>query len=501
MKHQVTSDKSQAITSIRRIPSSRLVLCSLLLVTSFLLLGAGCTKGIPKNVAARLKPVQLEWWAVNETEDEVRPLLDEYRKTNPHVSITFRRFRYDEYERRLLNALAEGDFKGPDIFAIPSSWTRKYRSKLLPAPRAITMPFQEMRGTVKKELYAELRTTRLPSPQEIPNTFLDVVANDAVLLTEPVEGKQQELAVFGMPLSVDTLVLYANRDLLNAEGIPEPAKTWGELQTHVPRLTRLDAGGAVVQSGVAMGTSRNVQRAFDILSLLMMQNGTVMSGASGEARFHQIPAGWARPESPGRLALDYYADFANPQKAVFTWNATLPDSLEAFLQGRVAYLFGYSYHLPIIKARAPRINLSVTGVPHLNAAVDPASETVVGADAAGTAINYANFWLEVVSERTKYPNETWDFIRTAATRAPIVQQYLAVAKRPTALRSLVAQQLQDPTLKVFANQLLTARNWYRGRDPEAAEQAFVGLVDDVLRGVADVNRALQLTAEKVNQTL
>ncbi|MDO8599209.1 MAG: extracellular solute-binding protein, partial [bacterium] len=376
-------------------------LAAIVLIIPLLLLGAGCKKGIPKSVSDRLKPVQLEWWAVNETEEEVQPLLDEYRKANPHISITYRRFRFDEYERKLLNALAEGDFKGPDIFTIPSSWTRKYRSKLLPAPRAVTMPFKEMRGTVKKELYAELRTTRLPAPQELSNTFLDVVAQDAVLSTEPVEGKLSELAVFGLPLSVDTLVVYANRDLLNAAGIPEPAKTWSELQTHIPRLTKLDAQGKLVQSGAAIGTTRNVQRAFDVLSLLMMQNGAVMATPDGEARFHQIPGGSGRQSPPGLDALLYYTDYANSTKLVFTWNAEQPDSLEAFLQGRVAYFFGYSYHLPIIKARAPRINLSVTGAPHIAAAIDPSTGTVVGSDVIEgnqpVAINHANFWLEVVS--------------------------------------------------------------------------------------------------------
>jgi len=435
----------------------------------------------------------------------VQPMLDEYRKLHTNVSVTYRRFRFDEYERRLLNALAEGDFKGPDIFALPSSWMLQYRSKLLPAPRTVTMPFQELRGSIKKELFAELRPTRLPAPQELSNTFLDAVVSEALLDTEPTEGVPSQRAIFGLPLSMDTLVLYANRDLLNAAGIPEPAKTWTELQAHIPRLTKLDAQGKLVQSGAAIGTGKNVQRSFDLLSLLMMQNGAVMATLDGEVRFHQIPSTLAgRPSPPGLDALLYYTDFANPQKLVFTWNDEQPDSLEAFLQGRAAYFFGYSYHLPIIKARAPRINLSVTGIPHIAAAVDPTTGTVIGSDVIEgnqpVAINFANLWLETVSERTKYSNEAWDLIHFMTSNVPVVTRYLTTAQRPTALRSLVATQLQDPTLKVFAAQLLTARTWYHGRNPEAAETTFHDLVADVLRG-ADPARALQLAAEKVAQTL
>ncbi|MBI4142767.1 extracellular solute-binding protein [Candidatus Uhrbacteria bacterium] len=479
-----------------------------LLVLPLLFLGLSCTKGIPKNVTDRLKQVRLEWWGVNETEEEVLPIITEYQKLHKNVSVTYRRFRYPEYEARLLDALSEKDFQGPDIFAIPSTWSRKYQSKLLPAPLAVTMPFTEMRGTVKKELFAELRETRLTAPSEIPNVFVDAVAPDAVLATEPTERAPSQPAMFGLPLSVDTLVLYGNRDLLNAAGIPEPAKTWTEFQTHVPRLTKVGANGELLQAGAAIGTSGNVQRSFDILSLLMMQNGAVMSGPDGEPRFHQIPQALsgARQSPPSADALLYYVDFANPQKLVYTWNDDQPDSLEAFLTGRVAYFFGYSYHLPIIKARAPRINVSVTGVPHMAAAVDPTTGIVVGSDLVGdgvgtVAVNVANFWLEVVSERTKYVNEAWDFVHTVTTRPAIVRPFLEASGRPTALRGLIGEDLQQPTRKVFAAQLLTARSWYHGSNPDAVEQAFAELIEAARTGTTDVRRALQVAAEKVAQTL
>ncbi|MBI4433444.1 extracellular solute-binding protein [Candidatus Uhrbacteria bacterium] len=468
--------------------------------------GAMCSSGgIPKNVAARLKPVQLVWWGVQETEEEMQPIIAEYQKLHTNVSVTYRRLRLSEYERLLLGSLAEGDFQGPDVFSLPSGWERRFQSKLLPAPPTITMPVKEVRGSIKKETFASLQTIRTPAPQELANTFVDVVVNDAVLWTEPAEGAPSRQAVYGLPLSMDTMVLYANRDLLNAAGIPEPAKTWSELQAHVPRLTKRSPEGAIAQAGAAIGTGRNVQRSFDILSLLMMQNGAVMAGPNGEPRFMQTPESLSnRTSPPGADAILFYTDFASTQRASYTWDAAQPDSLEAFLQGRVAYFFGYHYHLATIKSRAPRINLSVTGVPHVAAATDPGTGMVVGSDVIeGTqpvAINAASYWLNSVSERTKYPNEAWDLVLFATMRPTVVQKYLTAAARPTALRGLVAQQLQDPTLRVFANQLLTARTWYRGKDPEVAEAAFHDLMDDVLQGV-DVGKALELAAQKIAQTL
>ena len=484
-------------TFVRRITAIALLL-------PLLFTGALCKQAIPADVSARLKPVALEWWGVNGTEEEAAPLITEYRKLHPNVNITYRRFRFAEYESKLLDAFSAADFQGPDIFAIPSSWTRKYKPKLLPAPATIVMPFKEMRGTIQKELFAELRTTQSPAPSELANLFVDAVAPDAVLNTIPTETRPSAPAVFGLPLSVDTMVTYANRDLLNSAGIPEPRRTWSEFQSHLPRLTRLDNQGKIVQSGASIGTAHNIQRSFDLLSLLMMQNGAVMSSEDGQPRFHQIPSGVERQAPPAEDALLFYTDFANPKKPVYTWNDDRPDSLEAFLQGRTAYFFGYNYHLPIIKARAPRINVSVTAIPHTAAAVDPTSGTVIGSDTVingqPTAITYANFWLESASARTKYPNEAWDFIITATTKPPIVSQFLAVTGRPTALRSLIAAQLQDPALKVFAAQLLTARTWYHGRGPQEAEAVFAALVDTVLQG-NESRRALQVAAEQISQTL
>lgn len=485
--------------------SMRVAAVAVMLVTT---VGAGCARGgIPADVAKRLQPVRLTWWGVQETAEEARPLIDAYRAQFPHVDVTYRKLRYEEYERALLDALSEGDFAGPDIFSIPSTWVRQYQTKLLPAPERVTMPHTEVRGTVKKETFAELRDERVPAPEVLANTFIDAVVADAVLPTPPAEGVPSRAAVYGLPLAADTLALYANRDLLNAAGIPEPARTWTELQTHVPRLTRTDADGSIVQSGVALGTAENVQRSFDIVSLLMMQNGAQMTDARGVPTFHLLPQALAGQRStiPAADALLYYTDYARPGAPVATWDASQPDSLEAFLQGRVAYMIGYSYHLPIIKSRAPRINLSVSGIPHIAAALDPESGLLVGADVIeGTqsvAVNYANLWFLTVSERTEHPQEAWSFIARATTTPTVVAEYLAAAKRPTALRALIAAQLQDTTLRVFANQLLTARTWYRGRNASGAEATFAQLIADVRAGVLPIAELLKLAAQKVQQTL
>jgi len=58
-----------------------------------------------------------------------------------------------------------------------------------------------------------------------------------------------------------------------------------------------------------------------------------------------------------------------------------------------------------------------------------------------------------------------------------VKSYLAAVKKPSALRSLVAQESRDPKLGVFASQLLTAKSWYQGEDAPAAEKIMQELIN------------------------
>jgi ABC-type glycerol-3-phosphate transport system substrate-binding protein len=56
------------------------------------------------------------------------------------------------------------------------------------------------------------------------------------------------------------------------------------------------------------------------------------------------------------MALNFYTDFANPVKEVYSWNNTLDNSVNAFASGKLAIMFGYSYHLETIKALSPKLN-------------------------------------------------------------------------------------------------------------------------------------------------
>ncbi len=82
-----------------------------------------------------------------------------------------------------------------------------------------------------------------------------------------------------------------------------------------------------------------------------------------------------------------------------------------------------------------------------------------------------------------------------------VKKYLAKAKRPTALRSLITPELQNEDLAIFAGQTLTATSWYKGKDAVSAERAFVEMIESTVSGALPPKEALKFSAERVNQTI
>jgi len=445
-----------------------------LLLVFILTSGFGC-KLVDKEVKQAMQPVTLEYWRVFDGPDDFKEIFNAYNKLHPFIRINYRKLRYAEYEDELIDALAED--RGPDIFSIHNTWVNKYQNKIEPIPPSITLAYPVIRGSLKKEIIPELRTKRSVTLTDLKNKYIDAVYNDVVM----------DNHILGLPLAIDTLVLYYNRDLLNNAGIALPSAYWNrELQQNIRRLTKLDSRGNIIQSGIALGGGSNIERSADILMVLMMQNGVKLMDDFGNISFHRHYDEYQTIYNPGVEALRFYTDFANPFKEVYSWNSKLPNSLETFIQGKLAFMLGYSYHLPTIKARAQKLNLGIAPLPQIE-----------GSD---KAINFANYWVETVSKKSKHINEAWDFVQFA-TAAENIKNYLKSTNKPSAIRSIIAEQVEDENVAVFASQALTAKTWYKGKNFEAAEKIIHDMIDAAATDEENITNIINLGASRVQQTL
>jgi len=450
--------------------------------------GQGCTKGMDAATAAAAAPKTINIWAVVDDEDVYDGILKDYHALHPNVSVVYRRFRNEEYENELVNALAED--RGPDIFLVHNDWISKYMSKIEPMPPSTKVAAQTVVGTVKKEVTYVLETDPSISIRTYKNTYPDAVAADTIRTVDvstKADVHQYEQRIVAVPVSVDTLGMYVNKDLLNAAGIATVPTTWDAFQQGIPKLVKQDADGNLLQAGAALGTAYNVDRVSDIVSVLMMQNGAEMAADDGTPMFYSIPAALSglRDQPPSFQAVGFYTDFADPAKQVYTWNDKQPDSFDAFVQGKVAFYFGYGYSLPLIRASAPKLNLGIAPLPQI---------------LGNPTVNFANYWDWTVSKKSKNKDVAWNLLNFML-KPEEAKKYLDAAKRPAADKSLLPAQLEDEDVGVFASQVLTAKSWYRGNDPTAMENAFKTMVNDVLTGAADIPTAVRDAQDKISQTI
>jgi ABC-type glycerol-3-phosphate transport system substrate-binding protein len=138
-------------------------------------------------------------------------------------------------------------------------------------------------------------------------------------------------------------------------------------------------------------------------------------------------------------------------------------------------------------------------VPYDQAAFVGALRKIEG---SGEEINFANYWVETAMAKSKNINEAWDFIQFAA-KPENVKSYLEKTKKPTALRSLIEEEKEDPDIGIFAKQLLTAKSWYKGKDAVAMEKIFNDMIDEMLSAdpEKDPKNIINRAASKVQQTI
>ncbi|MBI5733453.1 MAG: extracellular solute-binding protein [Candidatus Kerfeldbacteria bacterium] len=454
--------------------SRKLVLFFLIGLPLVSLLGLGCKGGDPAAKEAA-KPLSLTWWRVEGDKNDLAKVVADYKSIHPNITVNIELIRAEELESRLLNTLASGE--GPDIVSLPNYSLGGWLDKLTPLPPSLTLPFVEMTGLFKKEPTWVLKKNATITPQKVQETFVETVARDAIF----------DNKIYALPVSLDSLLLFYNRDLLNAAQVSTPPANWTAFKEASQTMTLLDKTGFFIQHGAALGEADNLPYAIDILSALMLQNGTPMTSSDGRsATFAQTIKVSGQEFAPGLDALRFYTDFANPSKETYTWSREQSNAWQLFAAGKVGFVFGYWRDLNNLRTLAPKVNLGVANFPQIETANKP--------------VYFANYYLETVPKQSAHQNEAWDLVQFVTTRAEVINKYLSVSKKPTALRVLVNKQQEDFDLDKPARQLLTAKSWYHGYKPEVMKNSFLNMIRQAASGL-ELGQAIGFAAGQVGQTL
>lgn len=422
----------------------------------FLILGRKTTPTTPNNTNPQTngggtidtsKETNLTIWGVFDDGSIFQPLIRDFNKKYPNIKITYAKKSYADYESTMVDAIASD--QGPDIFNVSNFWLPKHKSKMTAAGNAIL------------------------SADEFNQTFIQSAYDDFV-----ADGK-----VYGVPLYTDNLVLYYNKKLLGKDSIYEAPKNWTDVLDYTKILTKKAPGNprTITQGGIALGTSA-ITRSADILIALMMQTGTpIISDDKRSFNFNQFVKNVnGAPEYPGTNALNFYASFANPEKASYSWDDSLGDPITAFAQEKVAMIIGYSYFLPAIQKINPDLSYAIAPLPQIKGATEN--------------VNFVNYWGWSVSSRSKNQDAAWTFLKFIIDKDETAK-YLEATGRTSPQKNNIGA-----SPRVFDDQKYYSKTLFKG-DAETFDSILSGMADDMLKFNQPAQSAIDTAARKANEML
>ncbi len=351
-------------------------------------------------------------------------------------------------DEEFTQALAEGS--GPDLLITSQDKFSKQKSKL------IAIPYESV------------------SERDFRQTFVD---EGELFMT--VEG------IYALPLSIDPLVLYYNRDLLSSAGLARPIVYWDEIYTATTKLTKRDGAGNLLQSTIALGETRNIPHVKEILSLLLLQAGTPITGFVGGELRSFLVSNFDLPVIPGESALEFYTQFANPTKLFYSWNRTLSLAQTHFTSGDSAYYIGFASELRALRNKNPTLNFGVVSVPQSRV--------------SGRTVTYGHLRAVAISRGTRNTDAAFRAAFSLVSREvalPLAQILIL----PPARRDLLLDVPADAVLPVFYEAAIQAKGWL-DPDTEATGDIFRKMIEDVTSGRARTLEALNKASRELEELI
>lgn len=386
---------------------------------------------------------RLVFWDAVDSNIVWKPMIEEFNKTFSNIQISYVKKDPKTFEDEFIKALARGE--GPDIFSFYNTWLPKYVDLVRP----LSLDFQNQWGF---------------EPRQFSSIYPKVVSDDFL----------SSQGIYALPLYVDTLALYYNRDFFDSRGIPNPPTTWDEFVKTAQTFTKKDERGNIIRSGAALGKANNIDKATDILSILMIQKGNNIIDRSTKS----VLIG---KDEKAKEALNFYVSFANPQSLNYSWDLPGVNSIDAFSQGKSVMMINYAEARSLIRSKSPTLNFLISTLPQF----DPDLRK-----------DYADYYGLSVTRRSRAPDQAWNFITFAASQAG-ANAYLSLSGRPPARRDFLSLKF-DEELAVFARQVLSAKSWYQ---PDQAKivKIFTDMIESVVGRRSTADKAIDLAAQELEE--
>ncbi len=343
------------------------------------------------------------------------------------------------YEKDLIDAFASG--RGPDLFIMPHENILRNSDKIF----------------------------------EIPYTSFPKTAYEATYIDES-QLFLTEKGILGIPMSVDPIVMYYNKNLLSSAFLLYAPEFWDELTPFISDINIADGNGAVDVSGVALGTFDNILNAKGIISTLLLQNGNMIVGRDPMTSKMRSELSFSEEGSKAaQQALEFYTSFSEIGNKNYSWNEAINQSQEKFISGELALYFGKASELQTISKKNPNLNFDIALVPQIS----KTSKKMTYGSLTGIAIAKQSKNIPAAIQ-----------VASALSGKAVSAELSKELRRAPARKDLLKNKPEDKYGTLFYNSAIIARGWIDS-DPEATSLIFKNMIRSINTGSLSVQDALR----------
>jgi ABC-type glycerol-3-phosphate transport system substrate-binding protein len=370
-----------------------------------------------------------------------------------HVSYVYK--NPADFERDFIEALA--DSTGPDIIVVREDFIYKNRNKILAIPY------------------------KTYSARDFKDRFVE---ESELLLVKD--------GVMGLPLVIDPLVMYWNRDIFSNNQITQPPKYWDEFTVDnngvslVSKITKKDSNANVLVSTVALGEWKNIVNAKEILSTFLLQAGTPITLRQDDDKVESVlNESFNYPVQPSLSAVNFYTQFSNPTSATYTWNRSLPNSLNMFLAGNLATYIGFASEVFNIQQKNSNLNFDVTTMPQIRG--------------YNKKLVFGHMYSMSIVKQSKQSLGAYNLI-VSMTEPTSVKAIEAITGLPPVRRDLLSDRPTNPSRVVFYDSAIISHAWI-DPDSTASSNTFKDMIESITGGRARTLEALSKADNEIRAQL
>lgn len=333
-----------------------------------------------------------------------------------------------DYYDNLIKSFAKRT--GPDIFSI--------RNDDLPAYQEFMTPITSF----TKNRLATYKTD-----------FVDLAVKDTMIKD----------SVYGVTLYVDNLQLYYNDTILKQNNIAQAATNWNDLDSQIVKIRKVDSDFQFTQYPVSLGTggllngNSNIDSFQDVFTTMLMQKG---QGIYDYKEQSSTLNNSSNSDTTGENIAKDYLEYGDKLSNKYSWNVSAENNLKTFIDGDLAYMFGYQEIGDQIKLRNSRLDFEVVQLPQLNS-----NRTVTSGKFFMDGLSKA---LEYDHEGTskKYCAEEFLYYLTTKQEDETVDAgkfFSSQTRFASSRKDIVSDQIDgsDKSVAIFAKGSLNAASYYK----------------------------------------